>query len=56
MRILFIGAVEFSASALRELIAIDANVVGVCATSASTFKTDHVDLNSIAEQSRHPGA
>lgn len=30
MRILFIGAVAFSAHALRELIAMQADVVGVC--------------------------
>lgn len=54
MRILFIGAVEFSASALRELIAMEANVVGVCTTNASAFNADHVDLTPIAEQAGIP--
>jgi methionyl-tRNA formyltransferase len=33
MRILFIGSVVFSANALRELIAMGADVVGVCTLS-----------------------
>ena len=54
MRILFIGAVEFSACALRELIAMRADVVGVCTLSESTFNADHVDLTPIAEEAGIP--
>lgn len=54
MRILFIGAVEFSAYALRELIAMHANLVGVCSLAESAFNTDHVDLTPIAKQAKIP--
>ena len=54
MRILFIGAVEFSACALRELIAMRADVVGVCTVSESSFNADHVDLSPIAEEAGIP--
>jgi methionyl-tRNA formyltransferase len=54
MRILFVGAVEFSAHALRELIAIQAKVVGVCTLTKSTFNADHFDLTQIANQSGIP--
>jgi methionyl-tRNA formyltransferase len=50
MRMVFIGAVEFSSSALRELLAMQATVVGVCTISASLFNADHVDLTPIAEK------
>lgn len=54
MRILFIGAVEFSASALRELIAMNANLVGVCTLAESALNADHVDLTPIAKQAKIP--
>jgi methionyl-tRNA formyltransferase len=54
MRMVFIGAVEFSSSALRELLAMQATVVGVCTISASLFNADHVDLTPIAEQAGIP--
>lgn len=54
MRILFIGSVEFSAHALRELIAMQAEVVGVCTRIESAFNADHVDLTPIAEQAGIP--
>lgn len=54
MRILFIGAVEFSARALRELIAMRADVVGVCTLLESAFNADHVDLTPIAEEAGIP--
>lgn len=44
MRIVFIGAVEFSLHALKHLISIDALVVGVCTLRNSSFNSDHVDL------------
>ena len=54
MRILFIGAVELSARALCELIAMRADVVGVCTLSESSFNSDHVDLSPIAEEAGIP--
>lgn len=54
MRVLFIGGVRFSACALKELIAMQVNVVGVCTAAQSAVNSDHVDLSSIAEESRIP--
>jgi methionyl-tRNA formyltransferase len=54
MRILFIGAVAFSAHALRELLAMQADVVGVCTLKSSKFNSDHEDLTPIAEQANIP--
>ena len=54
MRILFIGAVAFSAHALRELIAMQAEIVGLCTLKESTFNADHADLTSIANNAGIP--
>lgn len=54
MKVLFIGAVEFSACVLQELIAMRVNIVGVCTTAQSAINSDHVNLSSIAEQSGIP--
>ena len=49
MRILFIGAVEFSAQMLHELIETSANIVGVCTQAESRVNSDHVDLAPLAK-------
>jgi methionyl-tRNA formyltransferase len=54
MKILFIGAVNFSAHALRKLINMQSNVVGVCTLSHSSFNTDHCDLTLIARDANIP--
>jgi methionyl-tRNA formyltransferase len=54
MKILFIGAVAFSARALSELIAMRAEVVGVCGLEQSIFNTDHADLKPIADRAGIP--
>ena len=54
MKILFIGAVDFSAHALRKLINMQANVVGVCTLSHSSFNADHCDLTPIARDANIP--
>jgi len=54
MRILFIGSVVFSAHALRELIAMGADIVGVCTLIESGFNADHQDLTPIAEEAGIP--
>ena len=48
MRIVFIGAVTFSYSALEHLISMGADIVGVCTLKASKFNSDHVDLSQIS--------
>ena len=45
MRIVFIGAVEFSLHALEQLVALDAEIVGVCTLEQSKFNADHIDLS-----------
>lgn len=42
------------ACTLKELIAMQVNVVGVCTTAHSAVNSDHVDLSSLAEESRIP--
>jgi methionyl-tRNA formyltransferase len=54
MRVLFIGGVRFSACALQELIAMHVNIVGVCTVAQSAVNSDHVNLSSIAEESKIP--
>uniref|UniRef100_UPI004048AD5A methionyl-tRNA formyltransferase n=1 Tax=Orrella sp. TaxID=1921583 RepID=UPI004048AD5A len=49
MRIVFIGAVEFSSRALKEVLSCGADVVGVCTLIESASNSDHVDLTPIAE-------
>ena len=54
MKIIFIGAVMFSACALRELIAMGSDVVGVCTLRNSSFNADHEDLTPIAQDFEIP--
>lgn len=49
MRIIFIGAVEFSRRALERLLAMNAEVIGVCTLQESKFNADHVDLSAVCE-------
>ncbi len=48
MRIVFIGAVEFSLRALERLVEMNAEIVGVCTLQESKFNADHVDLSSFS--------
>ena len=48
MRIVFIGTVEFSLRALERLVALDAEIVGVCTLQESKFNADHVDLSRVS--------
>ena len=54
MRIVFIGAVEFSRYLLRELIQMQADIVGVCASKRSEFNSDHVDISDLAKTANIP--
>jgi methionyl-tRNA formyltransferase len=47
MRVVFIGAVQFSRDALRRLAGTPAQITGVCTLESSTANADHVDLAPI---------
>jgi len=47
MRIVFIGAVEFSLRALERLVSLGADIVGICTLKESKFNADHIDLASV---------
>jgi methionyl-tRNA formyltransferase len=49
MRIVFIGAVEFSLYTLERLLAMNAEIAGVCTLQNSKFNADHVDLSVVSE-------
>jgi methionyl-tRNA formyltransferase len=48
MRIVFIGAVEFSRSTLAHVLSLGGEVVGVCTLENSGFNSDHVDLSELS--------
>ena len=54
MRIVFIGAVKFSQSTLECLIALKADVVGICTLRSSLANADHVDLGFLGEKYEIP--
>ena len=54
MRIVFVGAVEFSLRALERLVELDAEIVGVCTLLESKINADHVDLSSFSEEHAIP--
>lgn len=54
MRIVFIGTVEFSLKALRHLVSLGAEIVGVCTLKESKFNVDHVDLSGFSESHNIP--
>jgi methionyl-tRNA formyltransferase len=54
MKIVFIGAVRFSASMLEVLLHMKAEVVGVCTLSHAPANADHVDLGDQARQAGVP--
>lgn len=54
MKIVFIGGVEFSATALKSLLEIKANVVGICTNTSSAYNSDHYDLSIIGEEANIP--
>lgn len=49
MRIVFIGTVQFSLRILERLVALNAEIVGVCTLQESKFNADHIDLSSFSE-------
>ena len=54
MRIIFIGAVEFSKRTLEKIISIGGNVVGVYTLKETTFNSDFCDLTGIARVNKIP--
>lgn len=50
MRIIFIGTVEFSRLALERLVAIGAEVAGVCTLQGSSFNADYADLRPLCRE------
>ncbi len=50
MRIVFIGAVKFSASVLTRLIKMKADIAGVCTLEKSGFNSDHADLSALCRE------
>lgn len=54
MRVVYIGAVEFSLRALRCLIDIGVNIVGVCTLKESGFNADHFDLTELCREQGIP--
>jgi len=49
LRVVFIGAVQFSARCLEIILSSNAQVVGVCTLKESKFNADHQDLSPIAK-------
>ena len=54
MKIVFIGAVEFSKKILEKLIEIDAQVVGVCTKENSQFNSDFSNLANLCKEHKIP--
>jgi methionyl-tRNA formyltransferase len=54
MRIIFIGAVEFSLLALERLLRIRAEVVGVCTLQSSSLNADYADLSPVCREHSIP--
>jgi len=50
LRVVFIGAVEFSAKCLEVILSSNAQVVGVCTLKESKFNADHQDLLPMADE------
>jgi methionyl-tRNA formyltransferase len=47
MRVVFVGAVKFSDQALRLLVTMKVDILGVCTLETSVFNADHCDLSAI---------
>ena len=54
MKIVFIGAVTFSEKTLEKLIALKADISGVCTLKKSSFNADHVDLTQLCMKHNIP--
>ena len=54
MKIFFIGTVSFSEKALKKLLNLNAEIVGVATKSKSNFNSDHTDLSLVCEKNNIP--
>ena len=54
MKIFFIGTVSFSKKALKKLLDLNAEIVGVATKSKSNFNSDHTDLSLVCEKNNIP--
>ena len=54
MKVVLIGSVEFSLRVLEKLIAIDVDLVGVCAKKSSAFNSDFFDLKPLSDINEVP--
>ena len=54
MKIVFIGTVEFSKKALKKLIELNAQVIGVCTKENSAFNSDFADLRPLCKKNKIP--
>ncbi|WP_460168541.1 formyltransferase family protein [Campylobacter concisus] len=54
MKIIFIGIVEFSYKALKKLIELNAEIVGVCTKKKSDFNSDFKDLTPLCKKADIP--
>lgn len=54
MKVLFIGCVNFSYSALQKLIDMKVDVTGLVTTANKTLNSDHADLSGLAEENEIP--
>jgi methionyl-tRNA formyltransferase len=54
MKILFIGSVKFSLSALKLLLELNSNIVGICTSKNSNINADHVDLSNLSKEHKIP--
>ena len=54
MKILFIGSVQFSYSAIQELSALNATIVGICTLKESSFNADFHDLSDFTKNNSIP--
>ena len=52
MKILFIGTVEFSYKALKKLVELNSDIVGVCTKDKSNFNSDFADLTPICNKNK----
>lgn len=49
MRIIFVGSVDFSESALKYLINLDANIVGIITKDKAGINSDYSDLSKVSD-------
>lgn len=54
MKIIYIGSVQFSRSALELLIRLEAEVVGICTLGRAPLNSDHVDLSELGQRHHIP--